>query len=66
MSGCMMCGISLTIKNVICCWETECQDSREFGEYCSKCYPDHVKAHHPRLTRRKLPKTLTQKGIADD
>ena len=45
-SRCMNCDVELTEKNSQCCWETECQNSSEFGEYCLKCYPLHMEIHH--------------------
>ena len=45
---CNICGVILTEKNSCCCWESECQNTRDVGSYCVNCYPSHVEAMHGR------------------
>ena len=44
-----MCNKTHKIKNLVCCWESECQNSRDMGTYClnGECFEMHVKMFHP-------------------
>jgi len=46
LGQCMMCKKDLTEKNVVCCWDTGCQNASDMGEYCEDCYPYHRQALH--------------------
>ncbi len=46
LDKCMNCNCDLTEKNSMCCYDTECQHSRERGIYCVDCYPLHREAFH--------------------
>lgn len=46
---CNMCNRTHKHKNLICCWESGCQNATDMGTYCKdgECFESHVKIFHP-------------------